>query len=56
LKPAVTANASEGGGTGFGYSVVLLARAAANADGAHDSAVTLQGNAPGKDHHPATET
>jgi hypothetical protein len=43
-------NALERGCTGFGDGVVLIARAAAHADGTHNLAATLQWDAAGEDH------
>ncbi len=40
----------ERGGARFGYGVVLVSRAAADANGTHDFAIELQRNAAGKYH------
>src|ERR1700674_3361674 len=49
-QPSNSKNALERGCTGFGDGVVLIARAAAHADGTHNLAATLQRDATGEDH------
>src|SRR5664280_2638752 len=47
---SISASCSERRSSSFGDGVVLLARATAHADGAHNFSIAFQGNAPGEDH------